>query len=269
MTWHLDAPRGGVAEGPPRRRLRPLGWGRADLHTHTLWSDGAQSPEAVVRAAARHLDVVAITDHDVIGGGLAARDYAREHPELGIDVVVGEEISTRSGHLIGLYLRERVPANLSAAEALQLVHEQGGLGVIAHPFHPYRGRARRHPALIELLPDLPVDGIEIVNNAGMWSWLYDALAALRNVEWHLPVTGGSDAHDVWYLGSGVTRFEGRDAIALRRALVTGRTRAHRAWAWTAGKVPRHLGLQLRSLARFLALRYRRELPGPVLSRRAT
>jgi predicted metal-dependent phosphoesterase TrpH len=230
--------------------------GRADLHVHTSWSDGAQAPEAVVTAAARRVDVLAITDHDEIRGALRARDFARAHPALGIDVVVGEEISTLNGHLLGLYLAERVPPGLPAALAIELVHAQGGLAVAAHPFHPYRGRARGHRSIAELIPDLPLDGIEVVNNAGFFSWPYDAWAALRNVEWVLPVTGGSDAHHVWYLGSGLTRFHGRDAADLRRALAAGRTRAHVAWAWTAGKVPRHLTFQVRSLLRFMALRYR-------------
>ena len=68
-------------------------------------------------------------------------------------------------------------------------------------------RARGARPLTDLMGELPIDAIEVVNNAGFFSWLYDALAALRNVEWALPVTGGSDAHDVWYVGSGITRFE--------------------------------------------------------------
>ena len=63
--------------------------GRADLHIHTLYSDGGQAPEGVMLAAARRLDVVAITDHDRIAGAVRARDDAREHPDLGVDVVVG------------------------------------------------------------------------------------------------------------------------------------------------------------------------------------
>jgi hypothetical protein len=104
-----------------------------------------------------------------------------------------------------------------------------------------------------MIADLPFDAIEVVNNAGFFSRLYDAWAALRNVEWMLPVTAGSDAHDVWYLGSAVTRFRGRDGRALRTALAGGPTRAQVAWSWTAGKVPRHLRIQLRAGLRFLRL----------------
>jgi len=228
--------------------------GRGDLHVHSRWSDGAQSPEAIVLAAARRqLDVLAITDHDEIRGALRAHDFAAAQPALGVEVVVGEEISTLNGHLLGLWLTERVPPGLSALRTIELIHAQGGVAVAAHPFHPLRGIARGHHGLGTLVPDLPLDGLEVVNNAGVFSRLYDAWAALRNVEWLLPVTGGSDAHDVWYLGSGLTRFPGRTAADLRAALLAGRTRAHVAWSWTARKMPRHLRIQIRSLIRFLML----------------
>jgi predicted metal-dependent phosphoesterase TrpH len=225
--------------------------GRADLHVHTTWSDGAQRPEAVVVAASGRVDVLAITDHDEIRGALAAREYARRQPFLGVDVIVGEEISELNGHLIGLFLEGRVLPGLTAWRTIELIRAQGGLAVAAHPFHPVRGHARG--SIGELVPELSLDAIEVVNNAGVFSWLYDAWAALRNTEGMLPVCGGSDAHHVWYVGSGITCFEGRDAPALRRALAVGRTRAHRAWAWTADKLPRHVHYQSRSLIKFLRL----------------
>jgi hypothetical protein len=88
--------------------------GRADLHVHSLYSDGGQTPEAIVRAAAGRLDVVAITDH----------------AELGVDVVVGEEISTLNGHLLGLYalrfLRVWRRRRLVACAAPTVSLRQGG-----------------------------------------------------------------------------------------------------------------------------------------------
>src|SRR2546428_6301667 len=227
--------------------------GRADLHVHSVWSDGAQSPKAIVMAAAGRVDVLAITDHDEIRGALEARQFARAHPELGVDVVVGEEVSTVNGHVLALWIEEAVPPGLTAERTIALIHAQGGLAVAAHPFHPIPHHRAGHRPLAALIPDLPLDAVEVVNNSGIFSWAYDAWAALRNVEWMLPVTGGSDAHDVWYLGSGLTRFPGRSAAELRAALQAGRTRAHVAWSWTARKMPRHLHLQVRSLIRFLML----------------
>ena len=234
-----------------RRRWPGVPSGRADLHVHSIFSDGSQHPDDIVRAAAGRVDVVAVTDHDQIRGAERARAFAVDHPELGVDVVVGEEISTLNGHLIGLYISERVPPGLSAEETIELIHAQGGLAVAAHPFHPIRGTARGHYSIGRMVPDLPLDAIEVVNNAGVFSWFYDAVAAMRNVEWMLPVTGGSDAHDVWYLGSAATHFVGRDAQALRRALMTRRARARVNWSWSIGKLPRHIRIQSRSAVRFL------------------
>src|SRR5262245_14756695 len=231
--------------------MRTRTHGRADPHVHTLWSAGAQRPEPSVEAAHGRVDVVAITDHDEIRGALRARDVARQHPELGVGVVVGEEISTLNGHLLGLFLDECVPPGLTALETIGEIHAQGGLAVAAHPFHPIRGVSRGHVSIGRMIRDLPLDAIEAVNNAGVFSAPYNAWAALRNVELMLPVTAGSDAHDVWYVGSAVTRFEGRDASDLRRALLAGRTRAHADWSWTVGKLPLHLKIQLRSAYRFL------------------
>jgi predicted metal-dependent phosphoesterase TrpH len=245
------------------KRARPRG--RADLHVHSYWSDGAQSPEALVRRAAGRLDILAVTDHDEIRGALVAREFARARPELGVEVAVGEEISTRNGHLLGLFLEETVPPGLSALATIERIHAQSGLAVVAHPFHPMNVRDRGARCLNDLVTDLPIDAIEVVNNAGYFSWLYDALAALRNVEWALPVTGGSDAHDAWYVGSGLTRFDGNRVEDLRRELAAGRTLAQVRWRWTADKAPRHLAIQLRSLVRFTFILARRQ-PRPRLWR---
>ena len=225
--------------------------GRADLHVHSWASDGAQSPEDLVRAAAGRVNVLAVTDHDGIAGALRAREFAREHPTLGVDVVIGEEVSTLNGHLLALYLEEAVPPGLPADRTIELIHSQGGLAVPAHPFHPIRYRRWGRPSLATLIPDLPLDGIEVVNNSGFSSRLYDAWAAFRNAEWMLAVTGGSDAHDVAYVGTAVTRFEGRSAAALRHALLERRTRAHLEWTWTMRKVPRHFAVKVRSFRRSL------------------
>jgi predicted metal-dependent phosphoesterase TrpH len=232
-------------------RPNPPSLGRADLHVHTWCSDGRQSPEALVRAAAGRLDVLAVTDHDTIAGALSARTFARARPELGVDVIVGEEISTLNGHLLALFVEERIPPSLSAEHTLALIHAQGGLAIAPHVFHPLRYARRGHPPIAELLGDLPVDALEVVNNTGPFATYYDARALLANDRWRLPVTGGSDAHDARYLASGLTRFEGHDATALREALVHGRTHAHLNWSWTLGRLPGHIALKFGDFARFV------------------
>ena len=153
-----------LARRRKRRRRGSVPSGRADLHVHSIFSDGAQHPDDIVRAAAGRVDVVAITDHDQIRGAQRARAFAHDHPELGVDVVVGEEISTLNGHLIGLYLSELVPPGLSADKTIELIHAQGGLAVAAHPFHPIRGAARGHYSVGRMVPDLPLDAIEMIDD---------------------------------------------------------------------------------------------------------
>lgn len=76
---------------------------RADLHTHTYFSDGGQSPADVVNAAkGRGVDVIAVTDHDNMNGSDEVRFLAKE---AGIYAVDGVELSAYDGdvkvHILG------------------------------------------------------------------------------------------------------------------------------------------------------------------------
>jgi predicted metal-dependent phosphoesterase TrpH len=254
-TLHAAEGRRVTAPGPSCKRMRPDTdrLGRADLHVHSAWSDGRQPPESLVLAAAGRVDLLALTDHDEIEGALRARAFARSRPELGVDVIVGEEVSTLNGHLLGLYIEERVAPGLTAERTIELIHAQGGLAVAPHPLHPIRYARRGHRPLAEMVADLPLDAVEVVNNTGPLACFYDARALVANDRWRLPVCGGSDAHDTRYVGSGLTRFEGRSAEALRRALVAGRSHAHLNWSWTLGGVPVHVGLKCADFLRFVGL----------------
>ena len=82
--------------------------GRADLHLHSLASDGTAGIDEILAAAiAANLQVIAITDHDRIDAALAGRALA-ERRGLAVEVIVGEEISTRGGHLLGLWLTDPI-----------------------------------------------------------------------------------------------------------------------------------------------------------------
>ena len=112
--------------------------GRADLHIHTLASDGVDSIATILDHVehATDLDVIAITDHERIDAAVAARTMARE---LGhrAEVVVGEEVSTLGGHLLALFIEERVRPLRSLRTTIAEIHEQGGLAIPAHPLVPY------------------------------------------------------------------------------------------------------------------------------------
>jgi predicted metal-dependent phosphoesterase TrpH len=111
-----------------------------DLHCHTSASfDSLASPRSVVRAAAsRGLSHLAITDHDTIDGALAAREIAvRDAP--GLTILIGQEVRTREGDLIAVFLERPIPDGLGAIEAIEAIRAQGGLVGIPHPFDRFRG----------------------------------------------------------------------------------------------------------------------------------
>lgn len=171
-----------------------------------------------MRAVARGLAVVAITDHDCIDGALEAAALAPSRCE----VVVGEEVTTRDGHVLGLFLKEVVRPSMSVAATVDAIHAQGGLAIPAHPYLRLGG-ARGVGATGE---GLPWDAIE-VENGSPGAWFANHLARRRQDLWARAQTAGSDAHIVDAVGTAVTLFSGRTAADLRAAIVAGTTVASR------------------------------------------
>ena len=196
--------------------------GLADLHCHTTASDGVSTPRDILRAGRRRgLAVVAITDHNTMRGALAARELAARDPSLP-RVVIGEEVTTRHGHVVGLFLKSAIPPRLTARETVEHIHAQGWLAVAVHPCW----RPGRHGVGAELLALAGFDAMEVRNGAPAPSmWRANRQAARLERDLQLPVTGGSDAHGRLGMGFAVTEFEGDTPAELRRELEAGRTRA--------------------------------------------
>jgi hypothetical protein len=154
-----------TARGRPPRSGGELG--KADMHLHTLYSDGTASVAELLEHVERHtdLDVIAITDHERIDGALRARDI-HESAGYSFDLVVGEEITTRRGHVLALFLTERVPALRPLPETLERIHDQGGLAIAAHPMAPLTPSVGRRSLLAGHADPDPrhrFDAIEIMN----------------------------------------------------------------------------------------------------------
>ena len=192
-----------------------------DLHCHTSASfDSLASPRSVVMAAARRgLTHLAITDHDRIDGALQAADAAP--PEL--TVLVGEEIRTRDGDLIAVFLSRVVPPGLSAVEAIAAVREQGGLVGIPHPFDRFRGSVSKGEGLrnLEALA-ATVDWVESWN-ARLMVGDGNARAAELALAAGVPGVAVSDAHTTLEVGVASTAMWGDPSTpeGLRAALARG------------------------------------------------
>ena len=203
--------------------------GRADLHMHTRYSDGWPSPGALVDHVAQSgdLDVIAITDHDTIEGALRAAELAAARPDAPA-VIVGEEVSSRHGHILGLFLQKRVRPGMTAAATVDAIHEQGGLAIAAHPFWrtDRRGSDRAVHGVGWMAADLEFDAIE-VENATPGFYLFNQMAHRLREAAGCAEVGNSDAHIVDAIGLACTSFPGRTPKALRAAITGGRTEAQR------------------------------------------
>jgi predicted metal-dependent phosphoesterase TrpH len=194
---------------------------KVDMHTHTEYSPDSRTPVKTQAAAikAAGLDVVCATDHNTIEGALRLREIAD-----GFRVVVGEEISTRDGDMIGLFLDKAVPRDLSAEETIARIHDQGGLVSVPHPFSRNRLFHIRRAALDRVWKD--VDCIEIFN--AREAFTRDNLrAAAFAKEKNIPGAVGSDAHRAREIGKAwveVEEFTGRDDFiaVLREGSVIGK-----------------------------------------------
>ncbi|CAB4363256.1 unannotated protein [freshwater metagenome] len=186
-----------------------------------MWSgDSTTTPDevhdAVVEAG---LDVLCITDHNAIGGAV---ELARQLP---CRVIVGEELRTHAGEIIGLFLSERIPFGTSPREAALAIRAQGGVVYVPHPFDPMR-RNLAEPALLELAEAGLLDAMEVFNAKTSLRHLNDRAADFA-AQFDLAAGAGSDAHVPLALGSAYVEMPDFDGPTdFLRSLRQGRVVGH-------------------------------------------
>ncbi len=218
---------------------------RVDTHTHCEASPDSRTPVAEqargVRAA--RIDVICATDHNTIEGALRLREVAD-----GFRVVIGEEISSLDGEIIGLFLERAVPRDLSGEETIARIHDQGGLVVIPHPFSINRRYHMKRASLDRLRSH--IDALEIFN-AREAIFLNNRSAAAYAKEHDIVGTAGSDAHRATEIGRAYVEmpdFAGRGEFlsSLKDGVAQGRlsgggvhlyTRYDRFRKWLGRKSP--------------------------------
>jgi predicted metal-dependent phosphoesterase TrpH len=177
---------------------------KIDLHCHSEASSDCSTPLALFPARCRERGVwiQAITDHNVIWGAQKLQDMVEEEKikkaGFPLTIIVGEEVSTINGEIIGLFLKEPVAAGMSPKETVTAIKEQGGLVCLPHGFDPLK-RWRLQPAALETVAD-QIDIVETFNaRISQLRWNQAA------VDWSklhgLPMSAGSDAHTLADIGS--------------------------------------------------------------------
>jgi predicted metal-dependent phosphoesterase TrpH len=199
---------------------------KADTHVHTKYSgftkyslaqfpESISEPATVIKNAIRKcIDVLCITDHNTIKGALKAQQDAASISDF--EIVIGEEISTDEGEIIGLFLNEQINPWFGAEETIKLIHDQGGIAIAPHPFSPHC------PCLKQKIQYLDLDGIEVFNAIHRDPYS-NRLASRKSVTNGKASTGGSDAHSVEMVGNAYTIFPGRSSDELRTSILRKNT----------------------------------------------
>ncbi len=161
---------------------------KVDIHIHSRYSDGVNTPREIVEyAKGIGLDGVAITDHNTTRGATEALRYESE----GFRVIPGVEVSSLEGHILCLGVTELIARDIPAEEVIERAHELGGIAIAAHPFDRFRS------GVGDLVFSLKFDAVELYNG--------HTLASTRDIggvrsEIKIPVVGGSDAHRLEDIG---------------------------------------------------------------------
>ncbi|MEP7199665.1 MAG: PHP-associated domain-containing protein [Chloroflexota bacterium] len=199
---------------------------KVELHCHTLVSKDSLLPyDAIIkRVKALGLDAIAITDHNKVDG---AFELAKRAP---FPVIVGEEIMTSEGEIIGYFLSERIPRGLSPEETIKRIRAQGGLVNIPHPFDSLRKSVIKRKALYRVADQ--ADMLEVLNARVVKKieneW---AEAFARNI--HKPAVAGSDAHIAHEIGTAIVEMEPfTDAPSFLASLPTATVQGTVGPLWT-------------------------------------
>jgi predicted metal-dependent phosphoesterase TrpH len=219
-----------------------------DLHTHSSASfDSLSRPGKMIgKAVQQGITHLAITDHERIDGAQRAVELAGDR----LQIIVGEEIRTRDGDMLGLFLERAIAPGLSAADTAAAIREQGGLVGLPHPFDSYRSsggsKAGEGPQKLDELATI-VDYVE-THNARAYRDANPLAGAFADRH-GLPGVASSDAHSVMEIGIATTVLPGAFSTAeeLRvllphAGLLTGRASYYvRLWTPLAKVVNRLRG----------------------------
>ncbi|MEE8167825.1 MAG: PHP domain-containing protein [Candidatus Hydrothermarchaeales archaeon] len=171
---------------------------KIDLHVHSKYSkDCWLELKDLLKVAQTRLDAIAITDHDTIRGGLEARRLVEEG-EAEIKVIVGAEIKTNKGEVMGYGLEEEIAAR-DFWEVVDAIREQGGIVGVSHPFDSIRPHSLKPGK--DILQG--IDTVEVFNSRCILA-SFNEKAMKFAIENNLGMTAGSDAHTLQEIGrSGV------------------------------------------------------------------
>ena len=175
---------------------------KLDLHIHSQYSDDAiGNPRDIIKSLKKEgLHGMAITDHNTVEGGLKALKVAPRD----FIIIPGIEISTADGHMLGLNVKEDISGGLSVEETIEKIIDVGGIAVAPHLFRNMSGIKKEK--LKKNYTKIPA--IEVYNSCSLPKTNIKTAQVAK--EFDLGGTGGSDSHDLLYVGYAYTVVDSTD-----------------------------------------------------------
>lgn len=203
--------------------------GKADLHIHSIYSyDGISNIQEIIDFVEYNtdLDIIAITDHNKIQGAKEAYKLSSDYK---ISVVIGEEILTKEGEILALFIYEKIKPFRSITDTIREIHSQGGLAIAPHPFswvNPSIPLKTLYKISNGISSDCRLDAIEILNASLSGKTGYQKRKRLNTKVFTLPEVASSDSHYAKNIGYAYTLFLGNTPEDLYNSIKLGETSAH-------------------------------------------
>lgn len=196
----------------------------AELHCHSNFSrreivvvEGLNTPEELVHHAKKlGLGALAITDHDAIEGAIAAKKLEKKH---GVVVITGEEITTKSGHVLALGINELIRPRMSVEETIDAIHAQGGIAIAPHPFDLYKEGIKEKAVLCDAMEGFNALNVDRISNTK--SYRFGRINRMVMV-------AGSDAHCLEMMNRGVISVSADSMDGVLKSIKKGRVRISKA-----------------------------------------
>lgn len=172
---------------------------RFEVHVHTKYSKDSILcfwPLYII-CRIKHIDGIAITEHNNIEGAVEFKKFCQKHGDK-INVIIGDEIFTTQGEIIGLFLKEPVSPGMSVGATIRAIKEQGGIVYVPHPYDPNRNKTVLDiEAIVEYRGD--IDCMEVHNGRNVDK----ACSVIQNdiaEKCDIKKVVGSDAHTLLEVG---------------------------------------------------------------------
>jgi predicted metal-dependent phosphoesterase TrpH len=198
---------------------------KAEFHCHTSYGKDSliKIQDLVITCDNKGIQKLVVTDHNMISGALQAQKLDPHR------FIIGEEIMTQQGELLGMFIKEKIPAGLSPLKTIEILRSQGAFISVSHPFDALR---KGHWETNDLLNIVPyIDAIEVFNSRCLLPQynMHAKSFAQRN---KLLGTVGSDAHSIVEVGkSTLTLPDFDDVASLKHALTLAEAHVHLSGPW--------------------------------------